>query len=345
MKSIVGDLTLDAVVTNVRTKRRRIQLLLLCLSSDRCLKFISNIHLIFSLIFFNSMFCVDMFVLMICIFLIICGQQVPWGVQTGKNVDLQAIYEIVLRTAWYCLKPGGRFVMLVLRGTKMLWLLWWWWWSLSLWLLPLISQPVVLLCCSVPGLQMMRILRKLSGRYKLLSIQVVRTTNNMPCVIVVEKLEHDLVHETLKHQLYDMSQYVNISPEMYVQSIFVFSSRGLYYFDTFNFRTDQIGQDVLESFWHHSTHLRTILFLFFYPLLNTMTTTTNTNCLFNFSHRYNAVHLETTKDLDMDHDRRNTKRDEQKKGKKEGGGGGNGTKRGRDGNASSSNSTNKKHKK
>ena len=40
---------------------------------------------------------------------------VPWGVQTGKNVDLQAIYEIVLRTAWYCLKPGGRFVMLVLR--------------------------------------------------------------------------------------------------------------------------------------------------------------------------------------------------------------------------------------
>lgn len=132
---------------------------------------------------------------------------VPWGVQTGKNVDLQAIYEIVLRTAWYCLKPGGRFVMLVLRG-----------------------------------LQMMRILRKLSGRYKLLSIQVVRTTNNMPCVIVVEKLSHDVVHETLKHQLYDMSQYVNISPEM-----------------------------------------------------------------------YNAVHLETTKDLDMDHDRRNSQRNDDKK--------------------------------
>ena len=41
----------------------------------------------------------------------------------------------------------------------------------------------------------------------------------MPWVVVVEKLEHDLVHETLKHQLYDMSQYVNISPEMYVQFI------------------------------------------------------------------------------------------------------------------------------
>lgn len=105
---------------------------------------------------------------------------VPWGVQTGKNVDLQAIYEIVLRTAWYCLKPGGRFVMLVLRG-----------------------------------LQMMRILRKLSGRYKLLGIRVVRTTNNMPCVVVVEKLERDVVHESLKGQLYEMTQYVNISPEMY----------------------------------------------------------------------------------------------------------------------------------
>ena len=89
---------------------------------------------------------------------------------------------------------------------------------------------------------MMRILRKLSGRYKLLYIQVVRTTNNMPCVIVVEKLSHDVVHETLKHQLYDMSQYVNISPEM-----------------------------------------------------------------------YNAVHLETTKDLDMDHDRRNSQRNDDKK--------------------------------
>jgi len=105
---------------------------------------------------------------------------VPWGVQTGKNVDLQAIYEIVLRTAWYCLKPGGRFVMLVLRG-----------------------------------LQMMRILRKLSGRYRLLSMRVVRTTNNMPCVVVVEKIARDIVHESLKGQLYDMAKYVNISPEMY----------------------------------------------------------------------------------------------------------------------------------
>jgi 23S rRNA G2445 N2-methylase RlmL len=65
----------------------------------------------------------------------------PWGVRTGdKNVaDLKTMYEIFLRTSWYVLKPGARIVMLVLRG-----------------------------------LQVSRIVRKLSGRYRLLSINVVR---------------------------------------------------------------------------------------------------------------------------------------------------------------------------
>ena len=57
----------------------------------------------------------------------------PWGVMTGhKNVsDLQSMYEVFLRTAWYILKPKARIVMLVLRG-----------------------------------LQLTRIVRKLSGRYR-----------------------------------------------------------------------------------------------------------------------------------------------------------------------------------
>ena len=57
----------------------------------------------------------------------------PWGVMTGhKNVsDLQGMYEVFLRTAWYILKPKARIVMLVLRG-----------------------------------LQLTRIVRKLSGRYR-----------------------------------------------------------------------------------------------------------------------------------------------------------------------------------
>jgi tRNA G10 N-methylase Trm11 len=57
----------------------------------------------------------------------------PWGVMTGhKNVsDLQSMYEVFLRTAWYILKDKARIVMLVLRG-----------------------------------LQVTRIIRKLSGRYR-----------------------------------------------------------------------------------------------------------------------------------------------------------------------------------
>ena len=106
----------------------------------------------------------------------------PWGVMTGhKNVsDLQDLYEIFLRTAWYVLKDGGRIVMLVLRG-----------------------------------LQLTRIVRKLSGRYRLLRAQVVRTTNNLPCLVVIEKLPNDPLNDAIKGQLAYMSQFVNVSKEMY----------------------------------------------------------------------------------------------------------------------------------
>jgi len=107
----------------------------------------------------------------------------PWGVRTGQNQgvqDLQQMYEVFLRTSWYCLKPGGRVVMLVLRG-----------------------------------LQMMRILRKLAGRYAILKIFVVRTSNNLPCIVVAEKLVEDTMHESIKQQLNYMSSFINISTEMY----------------------------------------------------------------------------------------------------------------------------------
>lgn len=106
----------------------------------------------------------------------------PWGVMTGsKNVnDLQSLYEIFLRTAWYVLKDKGRIVMLVLRG-----------------------------------LQLTRIVRKLGGRYKLLSCNVVRTTNNLPCIVVIEKIGVDVLNDAIKGQLAYMSQYVNVSSEMY----------------------------------------------------------------------------------------------------------------------------------
>lgn len=106
----------------------------------------------------------------------------PWGVMTGhKNVsDLQTMYEIFLRNSWYVLKDGARIVMFVLRG-----------------------------------LQLTRIIRKLSGRYRLLSVNVVRTTNNLPCIIVVEKLAVDEVRESVKGQLAHLNKFVCVSPEMY----------------------------------------------------------------------------------------------------------------------------------
>jgi len=106
----------------------------------------------------------------------------PWGVMTGhKNVnDLQTMYEIFLRTAWYVLKPGARIVMFVLRG-----------------------------------LQLTRIVRKLGGRYRLLSVNVIRTSNNLPCIVVIEKLAVDELHESVKGQLAHLNQYVSVSPEIY----------------------------------------------------------------------------------------------------------------------------------
>ena len=107
----------------------------------------------------------------------------PWGVRTGQNQsnsELQQLYETFLRISWYILKPKGRIVMLVLRG-----------------------------------LQLVRILRKLSGRYRILKVMIVRTTNNMPSIVVVEKLERDRLHDSVKLQLSYMSQFVNFSKEMY----------------------------------------------------------------------------------------------------------------------------------
>ena len=39
--------------------------------------------------------------------------------------------------------------------------------------------------------------------------------NNLPCILVVEKVDRDLLHESVKNQLAYMSQFVNVSKEMY----------------------------------------------------------------------------------------------------------------------------------
>ena len=65
------------------------------------------------------------------------------------------------------------------------------------------------------GLQLTRIIRKLSGRYRLLSVNVVRTTNNLPSIVVIEKLADDEVRSSVKRQLGYLAQFVNVSSEMY----------------------------------------------------------------------------------------------------------------------------------
>ena len=65
------------------------------------------------------------------------------------------------------------------------------------------------------GLQVTRIVRKLSGRYRLLTVNVVRTTNNLPCLIVIEKLAVDEIRDCVKSQLAHLERFVNVSPEMY----------------------------------------------------------------------------------------------------------------------------------
>lgn len=107
----------------------------------------------------------------------------PWGVMTGKKMDpaeLQTLYEVFLRSIWYSLKDGARIVVLVLRG-----------------------------------LQFTRILRKLGGRYRVLSANIVRTSNNLPCIIVAEKLAVDELNASLKGQLASLNRFVNFSPEIY----------------------------------------------------------------------------------------------------------------------------------
>ena len=80
----------------------------------------------------------------------------------------------------YVLKPGARIVIFVLRG-----------------------------------LQVTRIVRKLGGRYRLLRVQVIRTSNNLPSIVVLEKLGRDELNNAIKSQLSYLSQYVNISRELY----------------------------------------------------------------------------------------------------------------------------------
>jgi hypothetical protein len=61
----------------------------------------------------------------------------------------------------------------------------------------------------------MRIIRMLSGKFHLVYVNVVRTSNNLPCIVVVEKLATDLVRDSIKGQLAHLNQIVNVIPEIF----------------------------------------------------------------------------------------------------------------------------------
>jgi hypothetical protein len=50
---------------------------------------------------------------------------------------------------------------------------------------------------------------------RLLSVNCVRTTNNLPSIVVVEKLAVDHVRVAVKRQLAYLAQFVSVSPEMH----------------------------------------------------------------------------------------------------------------------------------
>ena len=50
---------------------------------------------------------------------------------------------------------------------------------------------------------------------RLLSVNCVRTTNNLPSIVVVEKLETDEVRDAVKRQLGYLAQFVSVSSEMH----------------------------------------------------------------------------------------------------------------------------------
>ena len=106
----------------------------------------------------------------------------PWGQQTGPREasQLPELYDKFLRNAMYLLKPGGVLVMLVLRG-----------------------------------LEMLEILRRF-GRLRVVDVRVVKTSNNLPTILTVERLEEDTQREALWCELKAVGRYVDMSTSTFL---------------------------------------------------------------------------------------------------------------------------------
>jgi tRNA G10 N-methylase Trm11 len=104
------------------------------------------------------------------------GKEVHAGNASLTKEALEDIYRRFLFGAWKVLKPRGRLVIFVLHG-----------------------------------LMTVELVRK-HQQFEVLDARVVKTTNNLPSMIVLEKrCEADVQHEFLQRQLYDFGNFVNLN--------------------------------------------------------------------------------------------------------------------------------------
>ena len=103
----------------------------------------------------------------------------PWGQHTATATDQTQLLGQFLASAWRVLKPGARCVMLVLRS--------------------LLALEVA----------------RQSGLWRIAHVRIVQTTNNLPGVLVLEKVAVDPVKEALLAELGLMRAQVDIDRAMF----------------------------------------------------------------------------------------------------------------------------------
>jgi SAM-dependent methyltransferase len=103
----------------------------------------------------------------------------PWGVFTGKNVDLADLYHGFLHSAWMCVKPGGKVVILILRG-----------------------------------LLLLGAIRRM-GYWRILDARVVRTANNLPTLFTLERLPADDMRDQLRADLSSHAKHMDLGGKLF----------------------------------------------------------------------------------------------------------------------------------
>ena len=87
---------------------------------------------------------------------------------------------------------------------------------LGAWPAPALTSPLPVLPQVLRGLQLLQILRRLSFRFKILEMRVVKTSNNLPGLFVLERVESDPEYDGLKAELYALGDYVSMATSTFM---------------------------------------------------------------------------------------------------------------------------------